>query len=53
MRPPLSPGTVDRRTGKPRFDFCAASLAPGDSDRPQQAHRTEEFVVVFTMRDPL
>lgn len=49
---PLSPGTADCRTGELRFDFClsAVSLELGDSDRPQQTQRTEEFVVVFTMR---
>lgn len=49
---PLLPGTANRRTGELRFDFCssAVSLELNDSDRPQQTQRTEEFVVVFTMR---
>lgn len=49
---PLPPGTVGGRTGEPRFDsgFSAVSLELGDSDRPRQTRRTEEFVVVFTMR---
>lgn len=51
MRPLLSPGTVDRRTGELRFGFFfVASLEPGDNDPPRQSQRTEEFVVVFTMR---
>lgn len=51
MRPLLSPGTVDRQTGEPRFGFFfVVSLEPGDSDPPRQSQRTEEFVVVFTMR---
>lgn len=47
---PLSPGTAVRRTGELRFDVSAVSLELGDSDRPQQTQRTEEFVVVFTAR---
>lgn len=52
MRPLLSPGTVHRQTGEPRFGFFffVVSLEPGDSDPPRQSQRTEEFVVVFTMR---
>lgn len=53
MRPLLSPGTVDRRTGELRFGFFfffVVSLELGDSDPPQQSQRTEESVVVFTMR---
>lgn len=49
---PSLAGTADRRTGELHFDFglSAVSLESGDSDQPQQTQRTEEFVVVFTMR---
>lgn len=51
-RDPSLTGTADRRTGELQFDFglSAVSLEFADSDRPQQTQRTEELVVVFTMR---
>lgn len=46
----LGPSIVGQVNRDLAFFFSVVSLEPGDSDPPQQSQRTEEFVVVFTMR---